>query len=489
MKSRVKQSVKQSALHAVLCATLSALAACSLAPPPAHPDLAAPENWQYGPALPGSEVVTPQWWSQFGNRELDQTVSEALARNYDLAAAVARVRQARATSRIAGAQRWPSVNGFADAGRQGGILVDDTQTEGNAFDLGLAASYELDFWGRNRALRDAAVSRFDASVFDRDTIRLTLTAEVVNTWLQGVALRERSALARRNLATAEGILQLVESQYRAGAATRLDLAQQRGIVAAQRRQLASLDQQINDTDVQLGTLTGATASHDTIATGSLDAVRLPSFSAGIPSVLLTQRPDLARCEAQLKAADADIAAARAAMLPSITLSGSAGVGSDRLSTLFDGSLYSIAAGLSAPIFNAGALAAARDRALAQREELLATYRQAIVSAFADAERSLNAIAGANAQYAAQTEALAEARRAIDLAQSRYRAGAETLLVVLDAQRTAFDAQDEAVQLRLARLQASVALARALGGGWQEPPRQDRRDQGQAAHDAASDRRS
>ncbi|WP_186310708.1 efflux transporter outer membrane subunit [Paraburkholderia sp. BCC1886] len=463
---------------------LLALTGCSLMPAPVHPDVAIPGGWHYAPPSSGDqtghqtgsesgnetvrETVGPQWWMQFGNLELDATVDDALSRNGDLAAAVARVRQAQASSRVAGAPLWPSLSGFADAGRQGGILVDDSQTAGSAFDLGLAASYELDFWGRNRALRDAAVARNEAAGFDRDTVRLTLSADVTNTWLQTVALRERAALARRNLQTAADILRLVESQYRAGAGTRLDVAQQRGLVATQRRQIAALDQQINDTDVQLATLTGSTVSRDTLSAASLDAVRLPSFSAGIPSALLTQRPDLARAEAQLKAADADIAAARAAMLPSLTLTGSVGVGGDRVRTLFDNSLYSVAAGLTAPIFAGGALAAGRDLAVAQREELLATYRQAIVAAFGDTERSLNAGAGADAQYAAQREALDEAQRAIGLAQSRYQAGAETLLVVLDAQRTAFDAEDETVQLRLARLQASVALARAVGGGWQAP---------------------
>lgn len=155
------------------------------------------------------------------------------------------------------------------------------------------------------------------------------------------------------------------------------------------------------------------------------------------------------------------------MLPTVTLTASVGTGSDRIQRIFDNPLYSIAAGLTAPIFNAGALAAGRDLALAQQQELLAGYRQSIITAFADVERALNASAGVDAQTLAQDQELREARRTLQLAESRYRAGAgaETSLVVLDAQRTLYAAEDEHVQLHLARLQAAVTIYRSLGGGW------------------------
>lgn len=168
------------------------------------------------------------------------------------------------------------------------------------------------------------------------------------------------------------------------------------------------------------------------------------------------------------ATDANIAAARAAMLPSLTLSAGAGYASDTVHTLFDTPLYSLAAGLAAPIFEGGRLRGARDLAVAQREELLADYHAAIVAAFGDVDKALNAVAGLDAQIKAQNEALAQAQHAYALAQSRYRAGAETMLTVLTTQQALFAAQDEAVQLKQARLQAAVALYQALGGGWQAP---------------------
>ncbi|WP_042339159.1 efflux transporter outer membrane subunit [Paraburkholderia ferrariae] len=444
---------------------LFALCACTT-PAPNDTALPAPAAWRYAAATDAlGEPVRPGWWTAFGSRELDSLVQQARANSFDVAAAVARVKQAQASAKIAGAALLPNVNGFADATRQGGLLVNDSELEGTSFDLGLVASYELDFWGRNRALRDAALANVDASRFDRDTVALTVSADTANTWLQTVALRQRAAIARQNLDTATQILKTVESRLRAGAVTLLDVAQQRAAVAAQRRALEASVEQANDSLATLAVLLGQPASRLQIATTSLDALHVPDIAAGVPSDVLVQRPDLARAEAQLTAADANIAAARAAMLPSLTLTATAGFGSERIHTIFDNSLYSVAAGLSAPIFNAGSLAAGRDLAIAQQEELLAAYRAAIVSAFGDVDRSLNAIHGVDAQVAAQDEERDEARRALRLAQSRYQAGAETLTTVLDAQQTLFAAEDEGVQLRLARLQGAVSLYRALGGGW------------------------
>jgi NodT family efflux transporter outer membrane factor (OMF) lipoprotein len=248
----------------------------------------------------------------------------------------------------------------------------------------------------------------------------------------------------------------------------LELAQQRGLVAAQQRALAALRQQARDAETRIAVLLGQPGLVLFWQGQRIDQLRAPPVGAGLPSQLLLRRPDIARAEAQLARADADVAVARAAMLPSITLSTGISAQGDRFGNWFDSPLSSLAAGLTAPIFNAGRLAGGRDLALAQREELLAAYRASIVSAFADVSTALNAVAGVDAEAAAQAEELAQAQHALALAESRYRAGADSLLTLLDAQRTLYTAQDQAVSLRHERLQASVALCRALGGGWQAP---------------------
>lgn len=420
-----------------------------------------------GAAIGGAaNAVTLDWWRGFGSEELDTLVAAAQAQSLDLAAAIARVRQAESSARIAGAALLPTLNGNLDASRQGRI-GGHADIDGTILSAGLSASYEVDFWGGNRATAAAAKSTLQASAFDRDTVRLTVTAGVANAWLQAVALRERIAIGQRNLDSAQRLLTLVTSRANAGSATQLELAQQRGLVASQQRVLAALRQQEVDARTAIALLLGQTTS-PALTAQTLAPLQVQTIGAGVPSELLARRPDIARAEAQLAAANADIQAARAAMLPRLTLGATVGGSGERLGRVLDNPMYSLAAGLAAPIFNGGRLAGQRDLAIARQEELLAGYRATIVAAFGDVEISLNAAAGLEAQHIAQTEELAQAQRALTLAESRYRAGAETLLVLLDAQRTLYAAQDAAVQLKAQRLRAVVDLNKALGGGWRQP---------------------
>lgn len=455
MRMNVKLNRKMSVLAMALV-----LAGCAAPPPTADaPAQARPARAAAQP----SAAITADWWRSFGSAELDALVRQAQAQSLDMAAAVARVQQAGAAARIAGAALLPEVGASLDASRQQ-RLGGNASVDGKLFGAGLNASYEVDFWGRNRAGRDSALATLQASAFDRDTLQLTVSAGVATAWLQAVALRERIAIGESNLQSAGRLLALVESRVRAGAATPLELAQQRGLIAAQRRGVEALRQQAGDARSALALLLGQDNGPD-IATQTLAALQAPSVAAGLPAELLTRRPDIARAEAQLAAADANLLAARAALLPRLTLTGGIGSGGDTLRRVFDNPLYSLAAGLAAPVFDAGRLAAGRDLAQARREELLANYRAAIVAAFADTEVALNAVAGIAAQSAAQAEELAQAQRALTLAERRYRAGADSLLTLLDAQRTLYAAQDAAVQLQAQGLQASVALYKALGGGW------------------------
>ena len=191
----------------------------------------------------------------------------------------------------------------------------------------------------------------------------------------------------------------------------------------------------------------------------------PTIGSGVPSQLLSRRPDIASAEARLVAASADITVARAAMLPSLTLSASIGSGADHFSDILRSPFYNLGAGLAAPIFNNGRLSAERDKATARQQELLQSYRGSIINAFADVEKALNSISGLDRQRQWQDEELTQAQLAFDIAQQRYSVGADLLLTVLQTQRTLYQAQDLHVQLRMARLQASIALYKALGGGW------------------------
>ncbi|OAD81627.1 transporter [Comamonas thiooxydans] len=414
-----------------------------------------------------SEQVSASWWHSFGSPELSALVEQARTQSLDVAAAVARVQQADARAVYARAALVPDLNADFGATRSAAM---DSHTERNAstWRVGLSSSYELDFWGRQRALRDAAESNRQASVFDRETVRLTVTASVAQAWLQCVGLRERAAIAQLNLEISERLLKLVESRARYGAATSVELAQQRGQVAAQQRVVALLRKQIADAHAVLALLSGQWTM-DLVSETSLSNLAIPGVRQGTPADLITRRPDVAKAEAQLLAADANLAAARAAMLPRVTLTAGLSSESEKLSRLLENPLSSLAAGILAPIFDAGRLASNRELAAAQKQELVIGYRKAILQAFNDVQTALNAVDGAERQAVVQAQEVAQAQRALSLAESRYKAGADNLQTLLDVQRVAYQSRDLAVQIRQERLQASIALYRALGGGWRRVP--------------------
>lgn len=451
------------------------LAACSTPPTPAS-GIATPPAWQGEVATTSAQWPTAQWWQAFASRELDRLVQHALHNAHDLAAATARVRQAQARAVIAGAPLLPELTLGLNGSRQrllhgeGNDQLDVSSNEptSTSFDMQLSASYEIDFWGGLRATRDSALRSLDASRFDRQTVALTLVSAVADSYLQGLALQEQLRIARLNLRNAQDVLGLVEARQRSGSATRLELAQQRSLVAAQQRQLPLLEQKWQDSRVTLATLLGEPVQALPASQEAIITLQWPAIGSGVPSELLTRRPDIAAAEARLAAASANVQVARAAMLPKLTLGANLGAGANTFAHLFDSAYYTLTSGLVAPVFNNGRLRAARELAEAEQAELLEAYRSSILAGFADVEKALNAIHGVDRQRQWQDDEVAQARLAFDLAQQRYGAGAETLLSVLETQRTLYAAQDQQAQLRLARLQGSVALYKALGGGWMVP---------------------
>ncbi|MNJ22996.1 Toluene efflux pump outer membrane protein TtgF precursor [compost metagenome] len=450
------------------------IAACSNTLTPPQSGLQAPDAWQSHTATLDQPLPQQDWWQQFSSVVLDQLIEQARQNSFDLAAAAARVRQAQASAVIAGAPLLPEVKFGLDGSRQrllhgnGFDQLDASSRErtSTSFNTRLSASYEIDFWGGKAAARDSALFDLDASRYDRQTVELTLLSGVANSYLQSLALAEQVRIAQLNLANAEDVLRLVQTRYDSGSATALELAQQRSLVAGQARQVPLFEQQLQEARITLATLLGEPVQTLAPIQESLDGVHWPEIGSGVPSELLSRRPDIAAAEARLAAAQANVQVARAAMLPSLTLGADLGSGADTFAQILRSPYYTLSAGLAAPIFNNGRLRAERDKARAQQEELLQNYRSSIVAGFADVEKALNAISGVDDQRQWQDQEVEQARTAFTLSESRYRAGAETLLTVLETQRTLYQAQDQQAQLRLARLQGSVALYKALGGGWQ-----------------------
>lgn len=434
-------------------------AGCAQKPVDARPALALPESWQ-GAVSEQALWPSEDWWQGFASGELSQLVERARRNNQDLAAAAARVLQAEAQARAAGASLLPGVSLDAGASRQEG---DVSRTSLSA---GLSASYEIDFWGRNRASRAASEASLLATRFDRETLALTVTSSVTRSYLQLLSLRDRLRVAQLNLDNAERVLALTEVRVRNGAASPLELAQQRSQVAQQRASLAPLRQQERETLLTLATLLGEPLVNVQVEGQTLTELTLPEVSPGLPSELLQRRPDIRRSEAQLAAAEANLAAARAALFPSVRLSASLAQQGSSLSGLLDANpVASLGSSLLYTIFDGGRLRAERDLAEARQLELVENYRGAVLSALADVESALEAVARTEERRRLQEDVLAETELALRLAEVRYREGAADLLTVLDAQRSHFQAQDQALQIRLAAFEARLDLFMALGGGW------------------------
>ncbi|PBP31789.1 efflux transporter outer membrane subunit [Pseudomonas syringae] len=447
------------------------LSACQTPAPPPDSGIQPPASWAFAAnaAVQRSDI---RWWQQFGSPQLNRLIEQASLDSHEVAAAMARVRQAQASAIIGGAPLLPELafdlrgerNRFLRNSDRKANPSDDNNT--NNFTSDLTASYEVDFWGGIAAGRDSALQGLRASQFDQATVELTLLANVADRYAQTLAAREQGRIAELNLANAQDVLRLVQTRYESGSATALELAQQKNLVAAQQRELPRVQQLANEQLITLAALLGQPVQNLHLADQPFDTLNWPDIGPGLPSELLTRRPDLAKAEADLTAAQANVTVARAAMLPKLTLSARLGTENTRAEDWLRAPFSSLAAGLVGPIFNNGRLAAERDKATARQEELLETYRGAIIDSFADVEKALNSIHGLDQQRYWHEEELKQAQTAFRIAQSRYQEGAEDLLTVLETQRTLYQAQDVSVQLRLARVQASIALYKALGGGWQ-----------------------
>jgi NodT family efflux transporter outer membrane factor (OMF) lipoprotein len=456
---------------ATLLAVLATLAlgACASGSHPLAPAPAMPGAWSESGA---SDAAAParDWWRSFGSVELSGLIDAALAASPDMAIAAEHVRQAEAQVRIAGSTLFPALNFSAGTGRGETRPPGGSWSGDNSSSAALSASYELDLWGKNASGVRSAESSLRASRFDHETVRLTLIAGVASGYFQVVSLRERLVIAQENLAIAERVFKVVDARARYGAVSALDVARQQAAVLAQRAVIPPLELQERQTLFALSILLGRQPEGFDAVASSVSAVLVPRIAPGIPTALLVRRPDLASAEAQLAAANANVAVARAALLPSISLTGSAGLASDVLVNFLSAptAVLSIGASLLQPIFDGGRLRAQVDVAASRERELVENYRKFILAALADVESALAAGSRSVDQEVLQEQVLVQARLALKLAEVRYRQGVDDLLTVLDAQRTLFQAEDQLAQIRLSRLLASVGLFKALGGGWNMP---------------------
>ncbi len=452
-----------------LTAAALALAGCSaVGPDYQRPDVTLPA--QYAGAQPGGPALSSEWWTAFGDGELNALVQRALAANSDLAQAVARVEQADGVVREAGGARVPSVNANSSGSRartSGQARGNPTgrPLEGNDFLVSLSTSFEVDFWGKLQRTTEAARAQLLASTAARDTVALTLAGAVAQAWFALHSLDEQIAAARGTRKSREDSAGLIARRLQAGTGNRLEAEQAEIQRADAALALRELQRQRALAASQLGLLIGEPGASFPEAPLAATPPALPA--SGLPSQLLEQRPDVRRAEALLVSANAQIGVAKAAMFPTLTLSGALGGESTALRSLLDAParFWSLGFGLALPLFDGGRNAARVDQAGARQREAVAAYQGAVSAAFKDVA---DALAGSAAARESATELVgraAAADRARSLAQARFDAGYTGFLELLDAQRTATAARTDVLRNRQAQLNASVDLAKALGGGW------------------------
>jgi multidrug efflux system outer membrane protein len=458
-------------------AGLALLAAgCTLGPDYRRPAVPAPEAWRAAAEAPGS-LADLGWWELFRDEPLQALVGEALTANKDLRVAVARVTETRAALGFTRSAQFPEVNAGADVATQrisevGPFpLPPDVDPESGFFHTSLDLAFELDLWGRLRRATEAARAELLESEEARRTVVLTLVSDVAQAYFDLLDLDRELDIARRTVASRRDSLELVRLRAREGITSELDVRRAEAELATAAATVPDLERRVAQTENRISVLLGRNPGPVGRGRPLEDQATPPEIPAGLPSALLERRPDIRGAEQRLVAANARIGEARAAFFPQITLTGFFGVESAALSDLFTGParVWSFGPRVTLPIFNAGRNRARLDAAEARRAQALAQYEQAVQQAFREVEDALVAHRKTREVRLQQEALVAASRRALELADLRYRNGLSTYLDVLDAQRQLFQAELALAGTRRDQLVAVVQVYKALGGGWSMPP--------------------
>jgi multidrug efflux system outer membrane protein len=446
------------------------LAGCASTAPVA-PQTGTPDRFKESASAGTGVVAAPvqvagDWWRVFSDPTLDALVDRAAARNTDIRQAAARLAEARALVRTAEADRSVQVGLGAGANRAAGIDRTTAGQPATLINAGANVSYELDLFGRLAGASDAAALDAASREALLQSARLLVQAEVAQRYFQLRATDAERELMRETVAAYRDTLDLTERRERAGDLAELDVARVQTELASTESDALALDRQRALLEHALAVLTGDAASDFSLAPDTWNAA-LPSIPAGVPSTVLTRRPDVAAAQKTVMAAQARLGVAQTAWFPSISLTGAGGFASPDLGDLFRWSARSwgIGALLSLPLLDGGRREAGVQGASARLDGALANYRDQVLVAFREVEDELASLRLLDRQSAVQERAVSAARRATSLSDVRYRNGMVSQLDLLDARRSELRNRRQALQVRSAQYQSTVGLIRALGGGW------------------------
>ena len=473
----------------ILLLSAAALAGCTtVGPDYRQPDVPTPAHFAKSDARPTpNDAELAAWWQTFGDAQLDALVNRAIAQNLDVQAAAARIREARAQEIVAGAESKPQVDAVGSVTRQRisenaipvppgsgggqGVGFALPGTEFSTFRVGFDASWEIDLFGRTRRSVEAAMARSGGALWNRRDVQVSVAAEVADAYLTLRTLQQRIATAESELARQQRFEHLVAAKARGGLVTGQDLEQQRSERSTAAAALPALRAQAEAQVHALGVLTGETPEALIAELSPAKALppALPAIPAGLPSDLLRRRPDIRAAERELAASTADIGVAVADLYPSFSLTAAPALVSTMLGSLLEwGSRsFSIGAAVDWPLLDGGRTRGNIAVANARQEQALIAYRKAVLVALQDVEDALSRTDGDRRQLADLEEALGTARRAEDIARSRYRGGLVTFSDVLLAQARRINLEDQVTQSKGALSRDSVALFKAMGGGWPE----------------------
>jgi len=442
------------------------------------PSVTTPQNWQtpapWQEALPLDSLPKGMWWAFFGDAELNQYEQRAMASNQTLQAAVARLSEARASARVTAAGLYPELDAGARAIRErlsgnrpvNGAPVQPVPVTQNEFTIPFTLNYEVDLFGRVRHSVEAANAQLQASAADLENVRLLVSSELAADYFQLRELDSEIAVVQKAITYQEQALTLVNNRHSGGAASGLEVAQQQVVLDSSMTQLSLLQQQRAQFQHALAMLQGLAPAEFIAPVRGLES-QPPALPLILPSELLERRPDVAIAERETAAANARIGVARAALYPSISLGGSGGLDSVAISSLLNAPSFFWSLGLSAlePVIAGGRNRGQLEFARGGYQEAVANYRETALTAFQQVEDALSGLTTLAAAYESQQRAVADAERALQLANARYTGGLVTYLDVITAQEQALSNEREETQLLGQRMTTSVLLVKALGGGW------------------------
>ena len=406
----------------------------------------------------------------FGDAELDRLLQRIDVSNQNVRAAEARVRQARAVVEQARAGFFPPITANASGVRSKAPSLSNSPSFAtgavNTYNANLGTSWELDFWGKLRRTLEASDASWRASDAQLEAAKLSARASLAQAYFSLRAADSTRKLLEDTVAAYQKSLELTDNRYKAGVAARVDVVQAEVQLKSAQAQLIDVGVDRAQFEHAIAILVGEPPANFSLAPAPLTPT-MPSIPVGMPSTLLERRPDVAAAERNAASANAKIGVAKAAMFPSLTLSGTVGYRSSTLADLFSAPsrLWSLGAAAAAPLFDAGLRSAQTDQAIAVYDEEVATYRQTVLTAFQEVEDNLAALRILDEEARVQEEVVAGARRALELTLNQYQAGVVSYLNVITAQATLLSNERAAASILSRRLTASVALVKALGGGW------------------------